>query len=551
MLRVLRHYLPLRRALLVFSETVLLTVVLAAGMSAHLLDPSKATLEGLVNLGLSIDAARWRCAISAFLLTVLSQVAISFNELYNFRISTSRYDRASRFVGSAGSAILVALAAVVFARAVELKRVLDFPPMPILQLVQTLVFTMLLGFGLMYLWRGAFHFVLRKWNFSARVLILGAGEQARSLAKEILERPDSGFEVVGMLPEAPLAPRDDGPSETNFFLRSSGLAALAPAAHAGNGSAHGGNGKSNGSHAETAAAPSQALLLEPIPAVATLAEEPEAYSKPLSEPLFELVERLGVDVVAVALQDRRGHLPVEELLRCRLAGIAVKEREALYELITGRIAVEALRPSYLIFNDGFGRTPQGELAKRLLDVTLAALGIVLTWPVMLATAIIVRFDSPGPVLFTQERVGRDGKNFTLYKFRSMRADAEAKTGAVWAQKDDPRITRAGRFLRKTRLDELPQLFNVLAGDMSLVGPRPERPMFVNDLTRQIPYYGQRHIVTPGLTGWAQINYPYGNTVQDSLQKLQYDLFYIKYQSWLFDLSILFNTIKTVVLRRGT
>ncbi|MCC6407116.1 MAG: TIGR03013 family PEP-CTERM/XrtA system glycosyltransferase [Planctomycetes bacterium] len=530
--------------MLVFSETVLLTAVLTAGMSAHLLSPLPPALNLLTEAGLSIDAARWRCALSAFLLTLLSQVAISFNELYNFRISTSRYDRASRFVGSAGSAILVALAAVLLAQGWHLTRVFDFPGMRLSQLVQTLVFTMLLGFGLMYLWRGAFHFVLRQWNFSARVLILGAGEQARSLAKEILERPDSGYEVVGMLPEAPLSKSELERGETGFFLRGAALAG----ASAGVGDAQGNGNASGNGHGVEKSKP--ALLLEPVPAVATLAAA-EPQSKPLSEPLFDLVERLGVDVVAVALQDRRGHLPVEELLRCRLAGVAVKEREALYELITGRIAVEALRPSYLIFNDGFGRTPQGELAKRALDVTLAALAIVLTWPLMLATAIAVRFDSPGPVLFAQERVGRDGKSFTLYKFRSMRADAEAKTGAVWAQKDDPRITRAGRFMRKTRLDELPQLFNVLAGDMSLVGPRPERPMFVKDLSSQIPYYGQRHIVTPGLTGWAQINYPYGNTVQDALQKLQYDLFYIKYQSWLFDLSILFNTIKTVVLRRGT
>jgi exopolysaccharide biosynthesis polyprenyl glycosylphosphotransferase len=184
-------------------------------------------------------------------------------------------------------------------------------------------------------------------------------------------------------------------------------------------------------------------------------------------------------------------------------------------------------------------------------VLLSTIGIALTWPLMIATAIAVRLDSPGPILFAQERVGRDGKPFTLYKFRSMSADAEARTGAVWASENDPRITRAGRFLRKARLDELPQLFNVVSGDMSLVGPRPERPVFVRELTEQIPYYNQRHIVKPGLTGWAQINYPYGSSVADALQKLQYDLFYIKYQSQLFDLSILFNTIKTVVLRKGT
>lgn len=184
-------------------------------------------------------------------------------------------------------------------------------------------------------------------------------------------------------------------------------------------------------------------------------------------------------------------------------------------------------------------------------MVLSAFILLLTWPLMLFTALIVRLDSKGPALFSQERVGLNGARFTLYKFRSMRTDAEKATGPVWAQKDDPRITRTGRFIRKTRLDELPQLFNVLWGHMSLVGPRPERQVFCDDLARQIPYYNQRHIVKPGLTGWAQINYPYGNTVQDALQKLQYDLFYIKNQSFLFDLSILFQTIKTVVLRKGT
>jgi len=256
-------------------------------------------------------------------------------------------------------------------------------------------------------------------------------------------------------------------------------------------------------------------------------------------------------VLVVALEDRRKTLPTDELLTCRLAGISVREREALYEHITGKIAVEALRPSYLIFNEGFARHPWTELGKRVLDVGFALAMILLTWPLMLATAIAVRFDSPGPILFAQERVGRDNVPFTLFKFRSMRADAEKLSGPVWATQDDPRITRAGRFIRKTRLDELPQLFNVLAGHMSLVGPRPERAHFVQDLSERIPYFRQRHIVKPGLTGWAQINYRYGSTFEDAVQKLQYDLFYIKNQSLLFDLSILFNTVKIVILRKGT
>ncbi|HVS10046.1 MAG TPA: TIGR03013 family XrtA/PEP-CTERM system glycosyltransferase [Planctomycetota bacterium] len=551
MLRVLRHYLPMRRALLVFSETALLYGVLAAGLSMHLLRDDPAVAARILHENLSRSDALDRCLISAFLLALLSQLAIAFNELYDFRVSVSRYDRAARFVASGGSAVAAALGAVLLARAWKLERVLDFPGLALSQLVQALVFTMLLGFGLLYLWRHLFHFALRRWNFNQRVLILGAGPAARSLAREMLERSDSGYEAIGMLPEAPLdteAPRRAGGASAAAAVH--GLAA-APAAAATVPEERAARFQS-AARAEGAAP--AALLLEPIPLArgAELAPGGNGHrGKPLAEPLFDLVVRLKVDLVVIALQDRRDHLPIEELLRCRLHGIPVKEREALYEQITGRIAVESLRPSYLIFNDGFSRSPRTEIIKRAVDMTLAAAGLAITLPAMLAVAIAVRLDSRGPVLFAQERVGRDGLPFTLYKFRSMKSDAEEATGPVWASADDPRITRVGRFLRRIRLDELPQLFNVLAGHMSLVGPRPERPVFVEDLARQIPYYHQRHIVKPGLTGWAQINYPYGNTVEDALQKLQYDLFYIKNQSLLFDLSIVFTTIKTVVLRRGT
>ena len=256
-------------------------------------------------------------------------------------------------------------------------------------------------------------------------------------------------------------------------------------------------------------------------------------------------------MIVVALDDRRLTLPIEDLLRARLAGVEVREREEVYEQVTGRIAVAAMRPSYLIFNEGFRRHPFAALLKRVNDVVVSAVMLLLLWWVMVIVAIVVRLTSPGPILFTQERVGQDGRPFVLMKFRSMRADAEKLSGPVWASEDDPRITRFGGIMRKTRLDELPQLFNVLSGSMSLVGPRPERQHFVDQLAARIPYFRLRHIVKPGVTGWAQTNYPYGNTEEDALHKLQYDLFYIKNYSVLFDLSILISTIKTVVLRRGT
>jgi lipopolysaccharide/colanic/teichoic acid biosynthesis glycosyltransferase len=544
MLRVLRHYLPLRRALLILSETVLMTAVLGYGMTRHLDEPTVGVVQILAFLGLPVETAFSRCLFSAFLLSVLSQVLIAFNELYDFRISRAQADRASRFVVSGGGAIAVALGVVLLARVWHLSKVLDFPGLSTSQLVQTLVFTMLVGFGLLYLWRHAFHFVMNRWHFNDRVLILGAGPQAQSLAVELRERADSGYEAIGMIPETPVAGADGGTRVVERRSQDFGLERHGAQQASGSGEAN-----------------APARFLEPIQLTAVQAGsggngEGEGNGngnghKTGVSSLFELVQKMKIDVVVVALEDRRGHLPTEELLRCRLGGIAVMEREAVYERITGKIAVEALRPSYLIFNEGFAHSPKKELVKRAVDLVLAAAGVVLTWPLMIATAIAIRLDSPGPVLFKQERIGQDGLPFTVLKFRSMRADAEKSSGPVWASEGDPRITRCGGFLRRTRLDELPQLFNVLAGDMSLVGPRPERPVFVEDLSRQIPYYNQRHIVKPGLTGWAQINYPYGNTVEDAVQKLQYELFYIKNFSVLFDLSILATTIRTVLLRKGT
>ncbi|MBM3989482.1 MAG: TIGR03013 family PEP-CTERM/XrtA system glycosyltransferase [Planctomycetes bacterium] len=551
MLRVLRHYLPLRRALLLFSETALLTATLSVMMAAHLTRPSGVVIRRVIDDGMGPETAQWRCWISAFLVAVLSQFAIAFNELYDFRVSASRYDRAARFVGSAGSAIALAVVTVLLARTWDLQRVLDFPGLTTSQLLRTLVFALLIGFSLLYFWRHLFHASLRRWNFNQRVLVLGAGAQARSLAHVIAEHPDAGYEVVGLVPEG----------DTHGALRATARENRESRSAAGRDSGAGTRAVTLSDAIETLSEASlAALLLPPLArpeSDATRGGEGAARGgegaarSGASASLLALVQRLGVDVVAVALEDRRGNLPTDDLLRCRLAGIGVRERESIYEQVTGKLAVEAMRPSYLIFNEGFSRSQRADLAKRAADIVLAGIGIVLTWPLMLFTALIVRLDSKGPALFSQERVGLNGARFTLYKFRSMRTDAEKTTGPVWAQKDDPRITRTGRFIRKARLDELPQLFNVLWGHMSLVGPRPERQVFCDDLARQIPYYNQRHIVKPGVTGWAQINYPYGNTVQDALQKLQYDLFYIKNQSLPFDLSILFQTIKTVVLRKGT
>ena len=262
-----------------------------------------------------------------------------------------------------------------------------------------------------------------------------------------------------------------------------------------------------------------------------------------------IAENVQADRVVVALDERRGKLPVIELLECRLSGVRVQEAEALYERLTGKIAVQRLRPSYLVFNDGFTQGRITFAVKRLSDLLLSSIGLLLAAPIAALTALAIRLESPGPVFYGQKRVGKDGHIFTVWKFRSMRTDAE-KGGPQWAARDDARVTRVGRFIRLTRIDEIPQMWNVLRNEMSFVGPRPERPFFVDELRKQIPYYMERLIVKPGLTGWAQINYQYGSSVEDALTKLQYDLWYIKNLSIFVDLLIVLRTIKVIVLRRG-
>jgi sugar transferase (PEP-CTERM system associated) len=269
------------------------------------------------------------------------------------------------------------------------------------------------------------------------------------------------------------------------------------------------------------------------------------------EDIPSIVRARNVDRVVVSLAEARGMLPMEKLLDMKLDGVTFDHLASVYEEYTGKIAVENLRPSWLIFSPGFRKSRVLSAAKRFIDVIAAALGLVIAAPLMLIIGAVIRATSPGAVLYHQRRVGQYGRIFTLHKFRSMWTDAEKDTGPVWASKEgDTRVTAVGRFLRRSRLDELPQLWNVLKGDMSLVGPRPERPEFVAELTRQIPFYRQRHIVRPGLTGWAQVRYTYGASVEDALQKLQYDLFYIKNLSLALDVFIILDTIKTVLLRKG-
>ena len=266
--------------------------------------------------------------------------------------------------------------------------------------------------------------------------------------------------------------------------------------------------------------------------------------------LMDVVHKQKVHRVIVAMPDRRGTIPMQELLDLRMHGVKIEEAASWLEKISGKIEVENLYPSWLVFGEGFRRSSVFQLARRAISVVISLVGLVLALPLFPLIVLAIRLDSKGPVFYTQARVGKGGRVFNVVKFRTMREDAEALSGPKWAGDNDPRVTRVGRFLRSSRLDEIPQLWCVLKGDMAFVGPRPERPEFIEWLSQEIPYYGVRHMVRPGLTGWAQVKYKYGSTVEDAREKLQYDLFYIKNASIGLDLVIMFLTVKIVMLGRG-
>ena len=272
---------------------------------------------------------------------------------------------------------------------------------------------------------------------------------------------------------------------------------------------------------------------------------------PRSLPLAEIVSGLGIKEVIVAVREQRGGvLPMRELIECRVSGVPVTDLAGIYERVRGEVPIESLKASWLIYGQGFAQSGLRTFIKRTFDLLVSAVLLALTLPLMLITALVIRLESHGPVIYRQERVGRGGRPFTCLKFRSMQADAEADGKPRWAGANDERVTRIGRFIRKTRIDELPQLINVLRGEMSFVGPRPERPGFVNELKKAIPYYDLRHSVKPGITGWAQVRYTYGASVEDARKKLQFDLYYVKNHSLFLDLLILVETVRVVLFREG-
>jgi sugar transferase (PEP-CTERM system associated) len=330
----------------------------------------------------------------------------------------------------------------------------------------------------------------KAWQLTApmqRVVILGTGQLALELARELTRRGDLSMKLEGFVGGGP------GDKSEKIF----GFPVLGPAS------------------------------------------EMEAIAK----------ER-AVSRIIVAMEDRRGALPTRELVTLRVQGVRVEDAASALSGLTGRVSLRAVKPSWFVFSDGFHRSKWIDLLKRVTDLAAGIIGLAAAMPIMVVVALVVRLESKGPIIFRQTRVGGIGKCFEVLKFRSMSDDAEKANGAQWASENDPRVTRIGRFLRKYRLDELPQFVNVIRGEMSFVGPRPERPEFVRELRKTIPYYDERHSVRPGLTGWAQVQYAYGSSIEDAYNKLEYDLFYLQNMSLTFDLAIIFQTIRIVIGGHG-
>ena len=362
-----------------------------------------------------------------------------------------------------------------------------FTIFPDFRLGKRVVESSILGIILMILiWRLLVEWLQRTYGGGERVLLVGSGNAVLALCSEIEKRPDLPFNVVGVVGEAGEDRR----------------------------------------------------MLPNVPHIGLLAELENAIAE--SKP----------DRIVIALKERRQQLPLDLLLKTRMRGVLIEEGSSTYQKVAGRIPVESINPSSLIFSEGFEQSAFRRAYARVFGFLGSILCLVLCGPLMVLIAIAIKLDSRGPILYRQERTGKNGAPFQIMKFRSMRIDAESSSGPVWAQKDDPRITRVGRLLRKLRFDELPQFLNVLYGQMGFVGPRPERPHFVQQLAESIPFYDLRHSVRPGITGWAQVSCDYGATIEESSQKLEYDLFYIKNVSFSFDLMILFQTIKIVIFGRG-
>jgi sugar transferase (PEP-CTERM system associated) len=460
-LKIFNQYVPLRKIGFILLETVfIMGIVLLGAYLRFLADPINFSLYEYLFL-------------KALLIVVTIQLSLYYFDLYDLKIFRSNFELSIRLLQSLGvSSIILAVLYYLF---------------PFL-IVGRGIFLISLGFmaAVIVSWRVIYNRINRTKQLDQRIMIVGSGQLAKNIAREIIDRADTGFNVVGFI--------TDNPERVGEKLVN--------------------------------------------PSVIGVQSE-----------IFEIAIREKVDRIIVALEERRGRFPEDQLLTCKMRGIPIEDGIQFYEHLTGRLQVENLRPSVLIFSDGFKKSKLTKWTKRVIGFGFAFVGLTLLSPLIFVISILIKMESRGSIFYRQERVGENGSVFKLLKFRSMVENAEAN-GPVWAEADDKRVTRVGRWIRKWRLDEIPQMLNVLKGDMSFVGPRPERPYFVETLRREIPYYDRRFFVKPGITGWAQIKYRYGASKIDALEKLKYDLYYIKNLSPLFDLLIIFETIKVVLFAKG-
>jgi sugar transferase (PEP-CTERM system associated) len=470
LIRLLHAYVPKRTLLLGISEACLITLALAASALARL-GAGEARFMLTYQYG----------SLKILFVSVAFLTCMYYFDLYDSAVVSNRREALVRLIQVLGVAY-IALGVLYYL----------YPPVKLGRGIFHLGF-LFVGL-LLLLWRRLFSAINSTQRLAERVVILGEGSLAESLAHEIEMRPELGIRLAG---------RAQLPAIENHF----------------------------GNHeiAEMPVILSQTSFCEGL-----------AIGRPVR----------GIDRIVVAMEERRGKLPVDLLLSLKNRGVQVQDGNDVYESITGKVPIESIRLSWLLFSPGSHASRLFLIYKRFASVLISIVGLLLSVPLVPFVILAIKLSSPGKVLYWQNRVGRDDKIFRCYKFRTMRSDAEADSGPMWAEDDDPRITRVGRFLRKTRIDEIPQLLNVFKGDMSLVGPRPERPEFVAALNEQIPYYHLRHSVRPGITGWAQILYKYGSSVEDAKEKLRYDLYYIKNSSVGLDLLIVLNTVKIVLLSRG-
>jgi sugar transferase (PEP-CTERM system associated) len=434
-----------------------------------LISGSVALATGLQDTGRLVESL-WKVG----LVTIVCQLCLYYNDFYDLTLVQSNRELIVRLLQAVGAASIL-LAALYFA-------------IPGLMIGDGIFVSALFVFVVGILgWRLLFNSVTRSLHLEERILVVGTGESARKVTRQILDQKDFAYRVIGFI--------DEDARRIGERIVNPGI-------------------------------------------IGTPSDIPR------------LIAEHQIDRIIVGLADRRGKFPIDELLKAKISGVRVEDATTTYERVTGKILIDDLRPSWLIFSDGFRVSRLTRWMKRGIDLTLSVALAIVAAPFMLLTAVAVALESGVPVLYCQERVGEGGRTFTLYKFRSMRIDAEKGGQPVWATDGDERVTPVGRFIRATRLDELPQLWNVLRGDMSFVGPRPERPFFVAELSRAIPFYQQRHAVKPGITGWAQVKYRYGSSIEDATEKLRYDLYYIKHLSIFFDLTIVFDTVKVVLFRKG-